>query len=102
MYVLSSRDKIISPTYDQGLIWVTLLLLGLGLVMVYSASIALAEADKMTSHQSTYFLVRHAIYLGIGLLGGAAAFQIPTQYWQRVAPYLFLGGLALLILVLIP
>jgi cell division protein FtsW len=102
MYILSSRDKIVSPTYDQGLLWVTLLLLGIGLVMVYSASIALAEADKMTGHQSTYFMVRHAIYLGVALLAGGVAFQIPTRYWQRIAPYLFLAGLALLIVVLIP
>jgi cell division protein FtsW len=102
MYILSSRDRIISPTYDQGLLWVTLLLLGIGLVMVYSASIALAEADKMTGHQSTYFMARHAIYLGIALLAGFVAFQVPTHYWQRIAPYLFLIGLALLVVVLIP
>jgi len=102
MYVLSNRDRIVSPDYDQGLLWVTLLLLGFGLVMVYSASIALAEADKATGHQSAYFLVRHAIYLGIALVAGMAVFQIPTRSWQQVAPYLFLVGLALLILVLIP
>lgn len=102
MYMLSNRDKITAPSYDQGLLWVTLLLLGLGLVMVYSASIALAEADKMTGHNSTYFLVRHAIYLVLALLAGLMAFQIPTRLWQQMAPYLFIGGLALLVMVLIP
>ncbi len=102
MYMLSNRDKITAPSYDQGLLWVTLLLLGFGLVMVYSASIALAEADKATGHQSTYFLVRHAIYLVLALLAALAAFQVPTRYWQQVAPYLFIGGLALLVMVLIP
>jgi cell division protein FtsW len=102
MYMLSNRDKITAPNYDQGLLWVTLMLLGFGLVMVYSASIALAEADKMTGHQSTYFAVRHGIYLAIALTVGFITFQIPTRFWQRVAPYLFLLGLVLLILVLIP
>lgn len=102
MYMLSSRDKISSPSYDQALLWVSLILLGLGLVMVYSASIALAEADKATGHQPTYFLVRHAIYLAISLGAAFVAFQIPTQSWQKLAPYLFLAGLALLVLVLIP
>jgi len=102
MYMLTNRDKINAPSYDQGLLWVTLLLLGFGLVMVYSASIALAEADKATGHQSTYFLVRHAIYLVLALMAGLVAFQIPTRTWQQMAPYLFLGGLALLIMVLIP
>ena len=102
MYMLSNRDRIVSATYDASLLWVSLILLGLGLVMVYSASIALAEADKMTSHQPAYFLIRHAIYLVISLGAALVAFQIPTQTWQKLAPYLFLSGVFLLVLVLIP
>ncbi|HZV98254.1 MAG TPA: putative lipid II flippase FtsW [Methylophilaceae bacterium] len=102
MYMFSSRDKISSPSYDQGLLWVTLILLGLGLVMVYSSSIALAEAAKATGHQPTFFLIRHAIFLVISLSAAFVAFQIPTQTWQKMAPYLFLLGMALLIVVLIP
>lgn len=102
MYMQTSRERIISPTYDQGLLWVSLLLLAFGLVMVYSASIALAEADKATGHQSTYFLMRHAIYLVVSLFAGFIAFQVPTQTWQQLAPYLFLMGLAFLVLVLVP
>ncbi len=102
MYILSSRDKISAPLYDQGLVWVTLILLGLGLVMVYSASIALAEADKATGHQTTYFLIRQSIFLMIGLSAAFVTFQIPTHVWQKMAPYLFVLGLFLLLLVLIP
>jgi cell division protein FtsW len=102
MYMLSNRDRIVSSAYDQSLMWVTLILLGLGLVMVYSSSIALAEADKATGHQASYYLVRHAIYLLIGLAAAAAAFQVPIGIWQKFAPYLFLAGMLLLILVLIP
>ncbi|OIQ86658.1 lipid II flippase FtsW [mine drainage metagenome] len=101
-YLLNNRDKINAPSYDQGLLWVVLLLLGFGLVMVYSASIATAEADKATGHHSTYFLLRHAIYLALAMLAGLAAFQIPTRNWQQMAPYLFMAGLALLVMVLIP
>jgi cell division protein FtsW len=102
MYMLSSREKMSSPTYDQGLLWVTLILLGLGLVMVYSASIALAEADKATGHQPTYFLMRHGIYLIVSLTAAFVTFQIPTHVWQKMAPYLFIGGVFLLIMVLLP
>jgi len=35
--MLSNRDKIVSASYDQALLWATLILLGIGLVMVYSA-----------------------------------------------------------------
>ncbi len=102
MQMLSSRMRYNTPVYDQGLLWVTLILLGIGLVMVYSSSIALAEADRATGHQSTYYLVRHSIYLVISLSAAAITFQIPTQLWQKMAPYLFLVGMVTLALVLIP
>jgi cell division protein FtsW len=102
MQMLSSRMRYNTPAYDQGLLWVTLILLGIGLVMVYSSSIALAEADRATGHQSTYYLIRHSIYLVISLAAAAITFQIPTQMWQKLAPYLFLIGMATLALVLIP
>lgn len=102
MQMLSSRMRYNTPVYDQGLLWVTLILLGIGLVMVYSSSIALAEADRATGHQSTYYLIRHSIYLVISLSAAAITFQIPTQLWQKMAPYLFLIGMVTLALVLIP
>ena len=100
--VMHSRERMNAPNYDQMLLWVTFILLGLGLVMVYSASIAMAEADKAVGHQSTYFLIRQAIFIVIGLVAGFVSFQVPIAWWQKMAPYLFLIGLALLVLVLIP
>ncbi len=100
--VMQSRERLNAPSYDQMLLWVTFILLGLGLVMVYSASIAMAEADKAVGHQSTYFLIRQAIFIVVGLVAGFASFQVPVTWWQKMAPYLFLTGLALLVLVLIP
>jgi cell division protein FtsW len=100
--VMQSRERINAPSYDQMLLWVTFILLGLGLVMVYSASIAMAEADKAVGHQSTYFLIRQAIFIAVGLAAGFVSFQIPIAWWQKMAPYLFLIGLFLLVLVLIP
>lgn len=97
-----NRDRINSPSYDQGLLWVILILLGIGLVMVYSASIAIAEADKAVGNNSSYYLVRQAIFIAISLGAAFVAFNIPVAWWQKMAPYLFLFGLALLVLVLIP
>ena len=56
---------------DMGLLWSALLLAAVGLVMVYSASIAMAEAERFTGFRSHYFLSRHGAYLAIGV---AAAF----------------------------
>ena len=43
--------------YDNVLTWIVTALLAIGLVMVYSASIATAEAGKYTNYQPTYYLV---------------------------------------------
>jgi len=102
MVTMLNRDRINAPNYDQGLLWVTLILLGIGLVMVYSASIAIAEADKAVGNNSSYYLVRQAIFMVVSLSAAFVAFNIPVAWWQKMAPYLFLIGLALLVLVLIP
>ncbi len=87
---------------DHALLWSALLLLLGGLVMVYSASIATAEAGRFTNHQPAYYLIRHAIFLCIGLVAAAVAFQLPLTAWQKYAPVLFLVGVVLLAIVLIP
>ena len=88
--------------YDQTLVWVTLLMLGLGLVMVYSASIAIAEASRATGNQPSYYLVRHAFFVTAGIAAALMTFQVPLRLWQQAAPWLFLGGALLLALVLVP
>ncbi len=92
-----------TPAELDGLVlWPAVALLLLGLVMVYSASIATAEGSRFTGNQSAYFLVRHGVFLAVGLVAGVMAFQIPLRLWQQAAPWLFLTGAALLLLVLIP
>ena len=101
IYQTNIDNRKVLPDFDQTLIWSVILLLSLGLVMVYSASIA-TELGGGTNDHTTYFLVRHSIYLVIGLLVGFIAFQIPIRLWQKCSPYLFLFGVILLVLVLIP
>ena len=88
--------------YDVTLAWASLLLLAIGLVMVYSASIAMAEASAYTGYRPWYFLVRHAVFVVAGLLAALVAFQVPLKGWQRAAPYLFMLGVVLLVAVLVP
>ena len=87
---------------DMTLFWSVVLLLSLGLVMVYSSSIAMSEAEKMTGYRMHYFLMRHAIYLTLGVVVAFMAFQIPVALWQRLSLPLFVLGGLLLVLVLIP
>ena len=88
--------------FDQSLIWVSVLMIGIGLVMVYSASIAIAEGARFTSNNAAYFLVRHTLAVAIGAAGAVCVFQVPMRLWQQAAPYLFLAGAALLVAVLVP
>jgi cell division protein FtsW len=90
------------PSWDASLGWSALLLLALGVVMVYSSSIAMAEAASHTGHRAWYFLARHAVFAAAGLAAAVLAFQVPVATWQRLAPWLFLAGIALLALVLVP
>ena len=88
--------------YDQPLLWVAIVLLTFGLVMVYSASIALPDSPRYANYREAHFLVRHAFALFIGLSVGLAAFQIPVKVWDKYAPKLFIVALVLLVLVLVP
>ncbi len=87
---------------DYALLWSVLILLFGGMVMVYSASIAIAEGGRFTNHQPAYYLVRHGVFLCVALVAAGLAFQVPLSLWQKYAPYLFLIGVAMLAIVLIP
>jgi len=91
-----------SAEYDRSLAWAALLLAATGLVMVYSSSIATAEASGYTGNNAAWFLARHGLFLGVALLAAITVFLVPARLWQQAAPALFLGGVALLVLVLIP
>ena len=88
--------------YDQALMWVVVALLAWGLVMVYSASIALPDNPRFANYAPTHFLTRHMMYLVFGFVAALLAFQVPMKVWERLAPWLFVGALLLLVAVLIP
>ncbi len=96
------KDRSVSGSYDFALVWAVLLLLALGLVMVYSSSIAIAEGGRSYGQQPAYFLLRQGAYLVVSFVLAMAAFQVPVAVWQKGALYLFLLGVGLLALVLIP
>ena len=84
---------------DIYLLGATLVLLALGLVMVASASISIA--DQKTG-QPFYYLFRQSIYVGIGLVCGFIIATIPVSFWQQNGSKLLIVGIALLVMVLIP
>lgn len=89
------------PAVDGPLLAVVFTLTLIGTVMVYSASISLADSPRYNV-APTHFLMRHLLSLGIAFCAAAIAFQIPIGTWQRLAPLVFVGALALLVVVLMP
>lgn len=88
--------------FDQVLVCLVVALLALGLVMVYSASVALPDNPKFARYQPTHFLSRHVLSIVIATLAALVVIQIPVAVWERFAPWLFAFSLLLMVLVLIP
>ena len=87
---------------DQALVWVVVALLMWGMVMVYSASIAMPDNPRFARYAQTHFLTRHIVSLVMGCAVALLAFQVPMESWEKVARPLFVVSLVLLALVLIP
>jgi cell division protein FtsW len=88
--------------FDQVLVCLVVALLALGLVMVYSASVALPDNPKFARYAPTHFLMRHVLSIVIATLAAVVVVQIPVSVWERFAPWLFAFSLLLMVLVLIP
>ena len=105
---LRDATTVVRPTrsrmmeYDQPLLWAVLILVTLGLVMVYSASIALPDGPKYAKYSTSHFLVRHGISIAIAFTVGICAFKVPLKVWDRLAPAIFALAFIMLIFVLIP
>jgi len=88
--------------FDQGLVWVVVALMALGMVMVYSASIALPDSPRFARYAPTHFLTRHIVAMVVATTLALVVVQLPMSFWEKFAPWLFVASLLLLVLVLIP
>jgi len=108
--VLPVRDRVdIGPSrpvqlsaFDQPLVAVVGVLVLLGVVMVYSASVALPDNPKFAAYTQTFFLQRHLLALAIAFVAALLAVQVPMSVWEKHAPWIFVVTLILLVLVLLP
>jgi len=84
---------------DPVIVAVTLGLLLIGLVMVGSASIAIAERQAA---DPLIFLERQLLSSLAGIALAGAMLAVPLSLWERAAPVMLAVGFALLVLVLLP
>jgi cell division protein FtsW len=90
------------PSVDQALVWVVVALLLWGMVMVYSASIAMPDNPRFSRYSQTHFLTRHVISMAVGCIMALLAFQVRMETWEKVARPMFVFALVLLVVVLVP
>ncbi len=86
-------------SFDPQLVLSLVLLMLLGLVMVTSASMVVAQ---QRTGSEFHYVIRHAIFLFAGILTCVGVRQLPMAFWQRTSPLILFGMIGLLILVLIP
>ncbi len=87
---------------DRALVWVVVAVMLWGMVMVYSASIAMPDNPKFSRYAHTHFLFRHVIAIAFGCIMALLAFQVRIETWEKIARPMFVVSLVLLALVLIP
>ena len=88
--------------FDQPLVAVIVALLAFGLVMVFSASVAMPDNPKFAAYSHSFFLQRHLLAIAIALVTALAVAQIGIAFWEKHASLVFIVALALLVVVLLP
>ena len=87
------------PPYDRWFILSVLTLVGLGLLMVASASIVVSDQQL---HQPFYFLYKQLIFLVFGIVLGTFVVQFEMAFWEKTGGVILIGAVLLLALVLFP
>ncbi len=92
------QDNPSNITFDRGFIVLAIMMYMIGLVMVASSSMPVAE--RLFSNPF-HFVIRHAIYIALSIGVAGVVLQIPMSWWQKNSGYLLGFGIFLLITVLL-
>jgi cell division protein FtsW len=91
--------RLMNADFDRSFVILVCILLGIGLVMLTSASISVAESG---TGQPFFYLVQQLMAVAIGLTAALVVLRVPTDFWEQLAPVLLLIAILLLAAVLIP
>ncbi len=99
-----ARIKLKKPKgyIDYSLIFIVLLLLGFGLIMVYSTSSYTASMSPYTQNNPAYYLNKQAFATVVGLVMMVVVSSIPYHFWERFAGLAYAVSAILILLVLTP
>ncbi len=96
---LASRRTRQAINVDRKLLLITLIIILLGLVMLGSASISIAEQQ---TGKPFYYLWRQFGYVSVGVFLATLVFAVPIAVWQRLGPILIMVSMLILLLVFVP
>jgi cell division protein FtsW len=96
---MNKQDQLKKFYFDPTLVAVTISLLLIGYIMVASASLHLGVEMK---EDSSYYPVRQFAHIVLGVLIAAGLACVSMEAWEKMGSRLFIAGLFLLVIVLIP
>ncbi len=99
MTVLKPRKVAVKSRLDKTLLATSALIVAFGLVMLFSASVAVG-IERFSD--PNFFIKRQLVSLAVGLLGAAVAYRIDYHFWQRWSLLALAFSIALLVAVLLP
>ena len=85
--------------FDPWVLFLSISIILLGITMVGSASISIAEQNN---GEPFYYLYRQLIATGLGMGLGSVVLFTPIKLWEKTGPVLLLISILLLIAVLLP
>mgnify|MGYP004466709439 FL=1 len=91
---MTSSNQYGTITFDRSFIVLTMAMYAIGLIMVASSSIPVAER---LFNNPFHFVTRHGVYIFLSLGIAGIALQIPMAWWHKNSGYLL--GLAILLLI---
>nr|WP_232848926.1 putative lipid II flippase FtsW [Amphritea pacifica] len=92
---VTARNRVLP--FDPLFVSAVLCLILIGFVMISSASI---EVAAVRNNNPFFYMIRHGVFILLGLAAAIVVLRIPISFWQRSGPWLLLVGFILLVLVL--
>lgn len=87
-----------AATFDRGFLILAIAMYMIGLIMVASSSMPVAER---LFGNPFHFVTRHMVYIVLSLIIGGLALQVPMSWWHKYSSYLLISALVLLVAVLL-
>ena len=98
---LTRQQQLARGPVDLPFLALVLLLLGIGLVMLLSASSYTASVEKVSNYDAAFYFKRQAAFAVMGLVIMYVASKFDYQWLRGISPFIMLAAILLLMAVLV-